>query len=59
MVDGNPKLASGLAARPRLVMFGGGLPISDNGDLIGAIGISGGSGEQDIACARAGLEALA
>jgi|TARA_B100000315_G_scaffold197910_1_gene189320 uncharacterized protein GlcG (DUF336 family) len=29
----------------------------DTGDIIGAVGISGGSGENDEACAVAGIEA--
>jgi uncharacterized protein GlcG (DUF336 family) len=36
----------------------GALPIIRNGELIGAIGGSGGTSEQDEDCARAGLEAL-
>ncbi len=45
----------GLPLRPRFVMFGGGLPVHSNGVVIGAIGVSGGSEEQDEECARAGL----
>jgi uncharacterized protein GlcG (DUF336 family) len=45
----------GLPARPRFVQFGGGLPISINGKVIGAIGVSGGSELQDEECARFGL----
>ena len=51
-------LRIGLVARPRLVVFGGGLPIREHGVLIGGIGVSGGSAEQDAACAQAGIEAL-
>ncbi|MDE2371202.1 MAG: heme-binding protein [Burkholderiales bacterium] len=59
LVAGDELLRIGLNQRPRLVMFGGGLPIVDaNGARIGAIGVSGGSAEQDEACARAGIEAL-
>ncbi|EGO64745.1 cob(I)yrinic acid a,c-diamide adenosyltransferase [Acetonema longum] len=39
----------------RLIVFGGGLPIVKNGQVIGGIGVSGGSVEQDIAVARAGM----
>lgn len=48
----------GLPLRPRLVAFGGGLPIRVDGELLGGIGVSGGSEEQDEACAQAGLDAL-
>ena len=51
-------LRLGLNQRPRLVLFGGGLPIVEAGARIGGIGVSGGSAEQDEACARAGLKAL-
>jgi uncharacterized protein GlcG (DUF336 family) len=50
-------LRQGLPLRPRFVMFGGGLPIRDGATVIGAIGVSGASEEQDEACARAGLAA--
>jgi uncharacterized protein GlcG (DUF336 family) len=39
----------------RMVVFAGGLPIEIGGVLVGAVGVSGGSAEQDEACARAGL----
>ncbi|SDF45400.1 cob(I)yrinic acid a,c-diamide adenosyltransferase [Sporomusa acidovorans] len=39
----------------RLVVFGGGLPIYDQGILYGGIGVSGGSVDQDILVAKAGL----
>ena len=55
---GDEMLRIGLAERPRLVVFGGGLPIRDGDALIGGIGVSGGSAEQDEACARAGLQAI-
>ncbi len=48
----------GFSARPRLVVFGGGLPIRVNGELIGGIGVSGASEAQDEDCARAGLAAI-
>jgi len=51
-------LRIGLAERPRLVIFGGGLPILEAGELIGGIGVSGGSAEQDEQCAQAGVNAL-
>ncbi len=51
-------LRIGLAERPRLVIFGGGLPIVADGVRIGGIGVSGGSAEQDEECAQAGLKAI-
>ena len=58
VVGGNEALRAGLAQRDRLVMFGGGLPIVQAGECVGGIGVSGGSEDQDEACARAGLDAL-
>jgi uncharacterized protein GlcG (DUF336 family) len=37
----------------------GGLPVVENGKLIGGLGCSGGTGDQDIVVAKAGLEVLA
>jgi uncharacterized protein GlcG (DUF336 family) len=51
-------LRIGIVERPRLVVFGGGLPIREGGELIGGIGVSGGSAVQDEACAQAGIDAL-
>jgi uncharacterized protein GlcG (DUF336 family) len=36
----------------------GGLPIVMDGKIVGAIGVSGATGDQDTQCANAGLEAL-
>lgn len=47
----------GFSAQPRLIVFGGGLPIGE-GDWIGGIGVSGASEAQDEECARAGLAAI-
>lgn len=41
----------------RLVIFGGGIPIKENGVIVGAIGVSGGSVEEDVSVAEAGLAA--
>ena len=59
VVGDNAGLRAGLEQRPRLVMFGGGLPVMVGGRCVGGIGVSGGSEEQDEACAQAGLGALA
>lgn len=42
-----------------LMMFGGGLPIEVDGQLIGAIGVSGGTADEDVEVARKALEVLA
>ncbi|WP_104198854.1 heme-binding protein [Cryobacterium sp. Y29] len=41
----------------RIVIFAGGIPLTRNGEVVGAIGVSGGSGEQDQAVAQAGAKA--
>ncbi|ALG66618.1 GlcG/HbpS family heme-binding protein [Beggiatoa leptomitoformis] len=48
----------GIILRPRLVVFAGGLPIDYQGQIVGGIGVSGASEEQDVLCAQAGLDAL-
>ncbi len=58
VLEGNKQLQAGIVARPRVVTFGGGLPIFEGKELIGAIGVSGGSEEQDSECAQAGIDAL-
>lgn len=40
----------------KLCVFGGGIPIIKNGIYIGAIGVSGGTSEQDVIIANASLE---
>jgi uncharacterized protein GlcG (DUF336 family) len=42
----------------KIMIFAGGIPLKKNGKVIGAIGVSGGSGEQDHAVAEAGAAAL-
>jgi uncharacterized protein GlcG (DUF336 family) len=42
----------------RVVIFGGGIPVRMDGTVIGAVGASGGSVEQDILVARAALAGL-
>jgi uncharacterized protein GlcG (DUF336 family) len=36
------------------MIFAGGIPLKRDGKIVGAIGVSGGSGEQDHAVAEAG-----
>ena len=48
----DPALVHGLTHTPRLVIFAGGAPIRIDGALVGAVGVSGGSAEQDRAIAE-------
>ena len=43
----------------RYIAFGGGLPLWDADRVIGGVGVSGGSSEQDVAAATAALEVFA
>ena len=56
--DHSVAVREGIVRRPRFVAFGGGLPIVEAGQRVGGIGVSGGSEEQDEACAQAGLAAI-
>ena len=42
----------------RIMIFAGGIPLKRGGEVVGAIGVSGGSGEQDHLVAEAGADAL-
>jgi uncharacterized protein GlcG (DUF336 family) len=42
----------------RMVIFPGGVPVWRDGKLVGAVGASGGTVEQDHECATAGAEAV-
>lgn len=46
------------ASNGGLIVFGGGIPLKAGGKVIGAIGVSGGTVEEDIEVAEAGVEAL-
>ena len=49
----------GFSNQPRLIVFGGGLPVpGDGGEWLGGIGVSGASEAEDEECARAGLLAI-
>ena len=53
-----PHLEQGFSNRERLIPFGGGLPIFENGIKVGAIGVSGGTEEEDIICAKYAIEKI-
>lgn len=42
----------------RVMIFAGGIPLKKDGKVVGAVGVSGGSGEQDHAVAEAGAKAF-
>jgi uncharacterized protein GlcG (DUF336 family) len=42
----------------KIMIFAGGIPLQQDGVVVGAIGVSGGSGDQDHAVAEAGAAAL-
>ena len=58
LIEHEPALREGILHRDRLVVFGGGVPIRLDGVLVGAVGVSGGSAEQDRDIAEAGAAAL-
>lgn len=43
------------ADRGRYVIFGGGIPITAGGRVVGAVGVSGATVDQDVSCAEAGV----
>ena len=57
-IKDDPPLLYGITHTPRLTVFGGGFPIVIKGEMVGAIGLSGGHYTQDMECARAALAAI-
>ena len=47
-----------LANRPRMMVWGGGLPIYHEGQLVGGIGVSGAKDFEDIECCKVALAAV-
>jgi uncharacterized protein GlcG (DUF336 family) len=55
-IQGDPSLLAGMPALPRMAAWGGGFPIKVNGEIVGAIGLSGAPTVQnDVDCAMAAL----
>jgi uncharacterized protein GlcG (DUF336 family) len=50
---GGPLVGLYAAGQGRFICFGGGLPLWDRDRVVGGIGVSGGTVEQDTACAEA------
>lgn len=57
-VPGNLAFGIHTAMGGRLSVVGGGLPVLIDGDVVGGIGISSGTPQQDMECAQAGLDNL-
>lgn len=53
-----PHLEQGFSNRDRMIPFGGGLPIAIDDEVVGAVGVSGGTEEEDIICAKFALEKI-
>jgi uncharacterized protein GlcG (DUF336 family) len=55
-IQADPSLLAGMPTLPRMAAWGGGFPIKVDGEIVGAIGMSGAPTVQnDIDCARAAL----
>jgi uncharacterized protein GlcG (DUF336 family) len=55
-IQGDPSLLAGIPTLARMAAWGGGFPIKVNGEVVGAIGVSGAPTVQnDVDCARAAL----
>ncbi|WP_118135014.1 heme-binding protein [Oceanicella sp. SM1341] len=55
---GNPTYGINSAIAGRLMVVGGGLPVVVEGEVVGGIGLSSGTPDQDRACAEAGIAAF-
>ena len=55
-IQGDPSLLAGIPTLARMAAWGGGFPIKVNGEVVGAIGVSGAPTVQnDVDCASAAL----
>jgi uncharacterized protein GlcG (DUF336 family) len=55
-IQGDPSLLAGIPTLARIAAWGGGFPIKVNGEVVGAIGLSGAPTVQnDVDCAQAAL----
>ena len=57
-VKNDPPLLHGIIKTDRLIVFGGGYPITTDAGIIGGIGVSGGHYTHDMEVAQAGLAAF-
>lgn len=54
-VPGKPTFGIHVTNNGRFSVIGGGLPVHVGGDIVGGIGVSSGTAEQDLICAEAAL----
>jgi len=55
-IQGDPSLLAGISTLERMAAWGGGFPIEVDGEIVGAVGVSGAPTVQnDLDCARAAL----
>jgi uncharacterized protein GlcG (DUF336 family) len=57
-VGSDPATMASILKAPHVTLLGGGVPLMSGQNVIGAVGCSGGSADQDIQCAQAGVRAL-
>lgn len=55
---GNQFYGIHVSNRGRIMIFAGGIPLQHGGQIVGAVGVSGGTGEQDTTVAQAAADAL-
>ena len=56
--SGNQFFGIHVSNHGRIMVFAGGIPLKKDGKVVGAVGVSGGSGDQDHAVAEAGAAAF-
>jgi uncharacterized protein GlcG (DUF336 family) len=59
VAPGGPLAGMSAAAGGRYVCFAGGLPLWSGGRVVGGVGVSGGSADEDLAAATAAAEVFA
>lgn len=57
-IGGRPHVLEGLSGRDGFIPIGGGVPVLREGEVTGAIGISGATEDEDCEIAAAGLAAI-
>lgn len=57
-LSGEDAVIRGIGNRPGVAAFGGGVPVTIAGEVVGAVGASGGSAEEDRTVADAGRAAV-